>query len=215
MIRFLIISFLSSLLLISCSLKTTEGLRKVNVDKIQIENLYFSNAAVDYIYKARVEVYNKKFGGILIVKKIAPESYRIVFTTEFGSKLFDFQFEGDKFTRNFVIEDLDKKFIINILRDDFKLLLNEKAEVLEVFASDMQNVYKTQDGSRFNFYFIDRKSERLEKIVNTSKTKEKVEIGFISSEIGAGEFKETIADTIAITHKNIELKIDLKKFKKE
>lgn len=192
----------------SCSLKTTEGLRQVHFNKAEVENPYFSNTEIDYVYKAKIEVYGKNFGGILIIKKISPENHRVVFTTEFGSKLFDFQFEGDTFTKHFVVEDLDKEFIVNILKDDFKLLVNESAKVLAVYESKNQRIYKTQSDERLNFYFLEDKSEKLKKIVNTSKTKEKVEIDFSSSE-------ENIADIIAIKHNNIKLTIDLEKFKKE
>jgi hypothetical protein len=208
MIRFLAISLLATVVLTSCSLKTTEGLRQVPFTKIEVENPYFSNAEIDYVYKAKIEVYGKNFGGILIIKKIAAESHRVVFTTEFGSKLFDFQFEDDTFTKNFVVEELDKKFIINILKDDFKLLVNEKAKILEVYESENQRIYKTHNDERFNFYFINAGTGQLQKIVNTSKTKEKMEIDFTSSD-------GKIADTIAIKHNNIKLTIDLEKFKKE
>ena len=208
MIRLLAISFLSIFVLTSCSLKTTEGLRQVHFDKVEVENPYFSNTEIDYVYKAKIEVYGKNFGGILILKKLAPENHRIVFTTEFGSKLFDFQFEGDTFTKHFMVEDLDKKFIVNILRDDFKLLVNEKAKVLSVYESSNQRIYKTESGKRFNFYFLEDASEKLGKIVNSSKAKEKLEINFTSSD-------GKIADVIAIKHNNIKLKIDLEKFKKE
>lgn len=208
MIRFLIISFLSSFILMSCSLKTTEGLREIHFNRVEVENLYFSNPAIDYVYKAKIQLYGKNFGGILIIKKLGFENHRVVFTTEFGSKLFDFQFEGDTFTKHFVVEDLDKKFIINILRKDFTLLVNESAKVLAVYEAKNQKVYKTQSRKRLNFYFVDDASEKLHKIVNTSKTKEKMEIGFISSE-------ENIADIIIIKHNNIKLTIDLEKFKKE
>lgn len=208
MTRFLAISVLSIFVFASCSLKTTEDLRQVNFNKLEVENPYFSNTEIDYVYKAKIEVYGKNFGGILILKKIAPENHRVVFTTEFGSKIFDFQFDGDTFTKNFVVEDLDKKFIVNILKDDFKLLVNEKAKVLSVYEATNQRIYKTESDNRFNFYFLDDKSDKLEKIINTSKTKEKVEIDFTSSE-------ENIADIIAIKHNNIKLTIDLEKFKKE
>lgn len=206
MIRFLTISLLAILSLTSCSLKTTEGLRSMPLNKVEIENPYFSNPEIDYVYKAKIEVYGKNFGGILIIKKNAPESHRIVFTTEFGSKLFDFQFEGNNFTKNFVVEEFDRKFIINILKDDFKLLVNQKIKILEAYVSDNHKVYKTQNGKRFNFYFFDSDSEHLQKIVNTSKTKEKVKIDFTSSE-------GKIVDTIAIKHNNIKLQIGLVKFK--
>ncbi|MCB0464813.1 MAG: hypothetical protein KDC78_03925 [Aequorivita sp.] len=208
MIRFLAISFLSIFTLASCSLKTTEGLRQVHFNKIEVENPYFSNAEIDYVYKAKIEIYKKNFGGILIIKKLGPENHRVVFTTEFGSTLFDFEFEGDTFTKHFITEDLDKKIIVNILKDDFKLLVNESAKVLAVYESKNQRIYKTESDESFNFYFLEDNLEKLEKIVNTSKTKEKVVIDFTSSE-------ENIAEAIVIQHNNIKLKIDLEKFKKE
>ncbi len=208
MIRFLAISLFAIVLLNSCSLKATEGLRRVPLTKSVIENPYFSNPEIDYVYKAKIEVYGKNFGGILIIKKTGSRNHRVVFTTEFGSKLFDFQFEEDIFTKNFVVEDFDRKFIINVLKDDFKLLVNEEAKVVESYVSHNQNVYKTKSDSRFNFYFVEAESGKLKSIVNTSKTKEKVNIDFTSSD---GE----IADTIAIQHNNIKLKIDLEKFKRE
>ena len=208
MIRLLAISFFSIVAFASCSLKTTEGLRQVHFNKTEIENPYFSNAEIDYVYKAKIEVYGKNFGGILIIKKIGNQNHRIVFTTEFGNKLFDFQFDGDTFTKHFVAEDLDKKFIVNILKYDFKLLVDENANVLAVFESKNQRIYQTETAERFNFYFLGNESEQLEKIINTSKTKEKVVIDFTSSD-------GKIADVIAIKHNNIKLKIDLEKFKKE
>ncbi len=208
MIRFLAISFLAILVFTGCSLKTTEGLRKVSPEKTEIENPYFSNPEIDYVYKARIALYNKTFGGILIIKKTGKESHRVVFTTEFGSKLFDFEFQGDTFTKHFILPDLDKKFIVNILRDDFDVLVSEKVEVSEQFSSENERVYKTEWGNRFGFYFFEKNAGQLQKIIKTSKTKEKVEIDFSNSE-------ENVAGNIAIKHNNFKLKIDLEKFKEE
>ena len=213
MIRFLVISLSLVFSLTSCSLKTTEGLRPIDLNEVAklnkvVENLYFSNPEIDYVYKAKIKVYNKNFGGILIVKKTGPENHRVVFTTEFGSKLLDFQFDGDKFTKNFVVKDLDKKFIINILRDDFELLITEKSDILETFSSEVHNVLKTQSEERFNYYFFEKETRKLQKIINTTKRKEKVEVNFTSTE-------KEIADIISIKHNNFKLTIDLEKFKKE
>src|SRR5690554_2851026 len=206
MIRSLAISTFFVLFFSSCSLKTTEGLRPSALSGAKISNPYFSDPEMDYVYKAKIEVLNKNFGGILIVKKTAPQSHRIVMTTEFGGKLLDFQYENDIFIKNYVIEELDRKFILNILKEDFRLLLLENANILAAYGSDSNQVYKTQYGKRFNFYFIEKSSDRLEKIVNSTKTKEKVTVYFTSS-------NGTIAENISIKHNNFKLKIDLEKFK--
>lgn len=206
MIRFLAISLI--FILSSCSLQTTEGLRQTELKLDKISNPYFANQSIDYVYKAKIDVYNNNLGGILIIKKTGPKSHRIVMTTEFGGKLLDLEFDGDTFTKNFVIEELDRKFILNVLQADFELMLIDKAVVVDAYVSDTHRVFKTQNDKRYNFYFINKSCKKLEKIVNTSKTKEKVEINFSSSD---GE----IAEGISIVHNNIKLKIDLEKFKED
>src|SRR5690606_33245610 len=84
-----------------------------------IKNPYFSDASKDYIYKASIDVYGKNFGGLLIIKKIANNQHRVAFTTEMGSKLFDFTFTEDDFKVNFILDELNKKILINILKKDF------------------------------------------------------------------------------------------------
>jgi hypothetical protein len=180
--------------------------------KKEVINPYFSESTTDYIYKAKVDIYGKYFGGILIIKKVAEDSHRVVFTTEFGSKIFDFLYEGDTFTKNFVLEDLDRRIIVNTLGKDFKLLISEKAKVLEQFASEGVTVYKTKADNGYNFYFYEVASERLDKLIKTSKHKEKVTIVFESS--NASE-EGIVAEKITINHSNIKLKIDLDYFKKD
>ena len=208
MMRFLAISFFAILVLTSCSLKTTEGLRQIAFTKSEAKNVYFANPQIDYVYKAKIELYRKNFGGILIIKKLGVSDHRVVFTTEFGSTLFDFQFGEDSFTKHFVVDELDKKPIINLLKKDFRLLLKEKAEVETAFSSPQHLIYKTINGNGFNFYYFGKFTDSLEKIVSTSKTKEKFEIDFQSE-------KGKLAENIVIKHNDINLKIDLEKFKKE
>ena len=205
--RFLPISILF-LLITSCSLQTTKNLIVKEVSHIEVDNPYFSNTYIDYIYKAKIDIYGRKFGGILIIKKIDENSHRVVFTTEFGNKLFDFLFENDTVINNFVIEELDKKFIVNTLRNDFKLLVSEKNKVLNQFDSGLEDIYKTIDGKQFNFYFINKKSHTLDKIVRTSKSKVIVEVLFTNVE-------SVIVNSILIHHKNIKLNIALELFKKD
>tara|TARA_R110002049_G_scaffold1687_15_gene12841 strand:- start:470 stop:1090 length:621 start_codon:yes stop_codon:yes gene_type:complete len=205
--RFLVINLILLLFCSSCSLKTTEGLRSVGVKSSEITNPYFSNQQTDYVYKAKIDVYGRYFGGILIIKKIGKDAHRVVFTTEFGSKLFDFLYEGDTFTKNYILEDLDRKLVVNTLRNDFKLLITEKIEVVEQFTSNKWEVYRSDYGKRFGFYFFKQNSEVLEKIVYTSKTKEKLEINF--------EASDSIAEMITIAHQSIKLNIDLAYLKKD
>lgn len=213
MMRFLLISFLV-FVTSSCALKTTKGLQTTEISEATVVNPYFSDTAVDYVYKAKIAVYGNNFGGIVIIKKVGVNKHRVVFTTEFGSKIFDFLFEGDQFTKNFILEDLDKKILVNTLRKDFKLLLTETMPVQEQFVSDDYKVYKSVAENRYNFYFFTNPQGQLQKIVNTSKSKEKVVVlvtPLISETLSEAKM---IADKIAINHQNIKLSITMDYFKK-
>lgn len=191
------------LIFTSCSLKTTQGLVKESSTSTSFQNVYFSDIQKDYVYKSTIEVYGNYFGGIMIFKKIKNNHHRIVFTTEFGNKIFDFELENGQFKKNFIIEKLDRKFIVNTLKRDFQILLKEKSKVLNSYRQNSVKVYQTAINKRYNFYFVNAKDRILEKIVHTSKFKEKTDFIFKNIE-------DNIAKIIIITHKDIKLKIKLK-----
>lgn len=169
-----------------------------------INNLYFSNSNQDYIYKANIEVYNNTFGGLFIVKKIGEEHHRIVFTTEMGNKLFDFTFNKDNFTVNYILDDLNKKILINILQKDFKVLITENLKVENAYSSNSEVIKKTTLDNKKYFYF---ETPEISKIIRANNYKEKVR--FLFSKIN-----NNIAEHIEIIHSNIKLKINLKSITK-
>lgn len=205
--RYLLISILF-LIQTSCALQMTKDWVRSEPTKEYVENSYFSELIADYVYKAKITVYGHKFGGILIIKKLGEEEHRVVFTTEFGNKLFDFSYQKNTFKKNFIVEDLDKKMIVNTLQKDFKLLISERAKVEEQYNMDDEIVFKTSNDKRSNFYFINKKTHTLDKIVNASKSKQKMEVLY-------KEIIDGMANNIWINHHNINLQIELKKFVKK
>lgn len=187
----------------SCSLKTTQGLVKGSSSDASFKNVYFSDTQKDYVYKSTIEVYGNYFGGIIIIKKIGENHHRVVFTTEFGNKIFDFEFNKELFKKNFIIEKLDKGFIVNILKKDFQILLKEESKVLHFYTQKNTKVYQTTVNKRFNFYFVNANNGVLQKIVHTSKFKEKTDFIF-------NNIEKNVAKNIKVIHKNIKLKIALK-----
>ena len=77
--------------------------------------------------------------------------------------------------------------------------------MLNQFDSGLEDIYKTIDDKQFNFYFINKKSHTLDKIVRTSKSKVIVEVLFTNVE-------SVIVNSILIHHKNIKLNIALELF---
>ncbi len=202
-IKFILISLLILLGLSSCTLSTTKDLVETNITKTIFTNPYFSDTTKDYVYKANIEVYGKHLGGLMIIKKTANKHHRVVFATEFGSKILDMELINDTFKINFVLDELNKKIILNTLKKDFKILLQENHSIEKTYSNDGAIVYQSQVDKRTNFFFVNDCSRELKKIVNTSKTKEKVVVTFDTIE-------KSLAKEVSINHKNIKLKIELR-----
>tara|TARA_R110002049_G_scaffold115293_2_gene267181 strand:- start:303 stop:908 length:606 start_codon:yes stop_codon:yes gene_type:complete len=197
--RYLLSSF--CLLFIACgSYPKKQNFQIKETQTHTILNSYFSNENKDYVYKANIAVYDNNFSGIFIVKKLGESNHRIVFTTEMGNKIFDFSFVDDIFKVNFIIEDMDKAILINILKKDFKALVQEKLTVIKSYTLQDTLVYETKVWNKKHYYF---KTQQLDKVTRVGNGKEKV--AFLFSEIN-----DTIANQIDIIHSNIKLSINLK-----
>lgn len=201
MIRFLLISLLS-LFFFSCKSYQIENAKKKENGVATFDNRYFSNPETDYVYKAHIEVYGNQLSGIFIAKRMNDTLHRVVFTTDFGNKLLDFELSENDFKVNYIMEDLNRKIIVNTLRDDFRLLLKTRHAVTDVFENDDFVIYKSADKKRFNYFYESKKENKLTRLINATKSKEKIIFGF--------ESKNSIfAEHITIQHKNIKLKIEL------
>lgn len=165
-------------------------------------NSYFANTSLDYIYKANFEVFKKHFGGILIVKKIKQGEFRIVFTTEFGNKLFDFELKNGDIEIKYIVEALNNEQAINMICDDFKTLLFESAEIDGQYDNDIDYILKSNTNEIQTYYVVSKDSKVLKKILRTVKNKEKLSIEFKEIENG-------IANSILINHNKFNTRLNL------
>ena len=206
-ILYLIISGCLAAIFSGCAVKKVDGFQEKALEQRIYKATYFSDPAIDYVYKAHISVYGNDLGGIFIAKQIAENTHRVAFTTEFGNKLFDFTLTDTDFTVNYILEELDRKIILNTLKKDFMLLFRKVHPIKEMYENSESDVYKSKDGNRYNYLFADKKSQNLTQIVNATKSKEKVIISFVPE-------TNTLAKKIIINHKNIKLTIELDYLKK-
>lgn len=197
MIRYLLISAFFTLF-ISCKSYQVQDAVSVDNSLQFVQNQYFSDVSLDYVYKTHIEIYGNKMGGIFIAKRINDSIHRMVLTTDFGNKLLDFEISENSFKVNFIIDNLDKKIIINTLRDDFRTLLQVNSKVFKTYKRNNEVIYQTENNA---YYYFDEVSRNLTKIIKTNKRKEKIVFTFDSK-------KTTFAENINIQHFNIKLKID-------
>ncbi|WP_232622905.1 hypothetical protein [Pareuzebyella sediminis] len=168
---------------------------------MKIENPYFSDARQDYVYKATINAFDQRLGGLLIIKKIGLEHHRVVFTTEMGNTIFDFTLQGSDFKVNQILKEIDRKIVLDLFRKDFEILIKEQAPVTKSFTDGSDLVLELNSRHKKHYYFY--VDNQLKKIARTGNGNEKV--SFLFSGI-----KGNIAREIRIDHSNIDLKIALK-----
>lgn len=172
-------------------------------DSVDIyNNVYFSDKKYDYVYKANVEAYGNNLGGIVVIKKIADSSHRVVFTTDFGNKLLDFSISQGEFKVNFVVDGLNNRRLLGILESDFRLLLNEVFEIDQTLIADNVIIYKSSQKRGANYLYLTENGKKLFRIVNTSGTKERITFDFQNK-------SDIFAESIEITHHNLPFKMKL------
>lgn len=198
--RYLLISI--AIILVSCGTYSKRNNFKKSFSSTNIiTNPYFSDTSKDYVYKADINLYKRSFSGLFIVKKLGYDHHRLVFTTKMGNTIFDFSFEGKNFRINSILEDMDKKIILNILQKDFKILLQKNAMVKNTYSLGDTIIFETTIDHGKYYYF--NSGKQLRKIIFANNRKEKT--AFIFSEINEG-----FAKNIQILHKAIKLSITLK-----
>ena len=202
--RFLLLSFLYSLIFlsfISCKTFELKDVKPVSNSEKEVENLYFSSNE-DYVYKCQMEVYSNDISGILIIKKISETTHRVVITSDFGNKMIDFEISENDFKLNYVLADLDKKMVINFLRNDFQELLKRNFLVNESFENEDSKIYVSNVDKKQYYLFFDKNSGLLNQIVYTKNSREKIDFSFEAK-------KHTFAETINLQHKDYKINIKL------
>ncbi|MDT7828602.1 hypothetical protein RQM65_07995 [Pricia sp. S334] len=198
--RILISSLIAFACIACASYPKKNGFEAVENIAIKVLNPYFSDRAKDYVYKAKVEAFDKTFGGLLILKKLGINHHRIVFTTEMGNTLFDFSFQNGGFRVNRIVKEMDRKILISILKKDFAALIVEQPPVLQTFIDNDNRVYATDILSKKHYFY--RSEGQLDKIVRVKNAKEKVVFLFSETEVHR-------AGKIEILHSGFPLAITL------
>lgn len=189
------------LLFVSCkTYKLTDAKSISNAEKT-VENLYFSSNE-DYVYKCQMDIYKNHVSGILIVKKINETTHRVVLTSDFGNKLIDFEISDNDFKLNYVLPDLDKKIVINFLKNDFQQLLKREYPVNESFENENSKIYLSKVDKKIYYLFFNKENGLLKQIIYTKNNKEKIDFSFDAK-------KHIFADSLNLQHKDFKINIKL------
>ncbi|MCA6067461.1 hypothetical protein JI747_009755 [Chryseobacterium sp. RG1] len=186
---------------VSCKTYKLTDVKTVSGSEKEVENLYFSSND-DYVYKCQMDIYKNHVSGILIIKKISETTHRVAMTSDFGNKLIDFEISDNDFKLNYVLPDLDKKIVINFLKNDFQQLLKRQYPVNESFENENSKIYLSKIDKKVYYLFFNKENNLLKQIIYTKNNKEKIDFTFDAK-------KHIFADSLNLQHKDFKINIKL------
>lgn len=164
-----------------------------------------------FLFKTNITVYGKDYSGLLVTKQMSPQDYRVIFTTELGMKLFDFEFKDTAFTLHYCVPQFNKPKLLKIIQKDIQtLLMNDMNKKIFVSYADKEGlfyIHKTNTEKMSNYYFTKKNSAHLVKIEHAKKRRKKTTFTL-------SNYQNDFPSNILIQHHDIKLKIELNLLKK-
>ncbi len=202
--------FLISLLFVgfsACKTYYPAGVIRTEISDSTYQNTYFSGDSA-YLYKTQVDVYGNQLSGVLVIKKIDDNTHRVALTSAFGNTLLDVIIAENEMKVKYVMDDLNRKFLLKTLEADFRMILTQHHLIQEKFVTGQDTVYKSKIKKEFYYFFNSNKTNQLYQISLASKSKEKVKVNITPK-------SRTFAENIVIQHYNIKLRIELSEYRIE
>jgi len=206
--KYFLYIIISVLFFYSCSYPIRKGYSKAEYKEVSVLKSDFKKV----VYRTSIDVYGKHFSGIMVIKKIEKDtSYRLVFLSELGMKIFDFEFNNnlkDQFKIHQILEPINKKLLINTLRQDFELFLKlyPKNITSTSYISDNSTIEKIKYNGLNNYYIFNNDSNYVTSILQKGWLFKKL----IISNTG---YSNNSPDNVNFTHKGINLIINLSKIR--
>ena len=162
-----LISILLALVLTSCG--ATKGLRTTGKRVVQRSELYpiidQQGEKKEAWFNISIQFYKNENSGQLLVKQTSDSLTRVLFTTPFGFKIFDFAITPYDFKVLSCIDPLRKKKILRIFEKDFRLMFCPYTSVRasKIYSSKNDTtieVYKLKN-SGTSYYWINSRKKAL------------------------------------------------------
>ncbi|HET6225611.1 MAG TPA: hypothetical protein VFF27_04975 [Bacteroidia bacterium] len=206
----LLLSSFLAFFLSACSFGHYKRLSPATADSTSLHSI-FGDHFNSFLFKTNIHIYGRDFSGLLVTKQLKPSDYRVIFTTELGMKLFDFEFTDSAFTVQYCVPQFNRPALLKTIQQDIEIILMTrlKNQPLQAF-TDKQNehlVVRQAVGKFSNYYFTDKKNKQLVKIEHAKGQLKKTTFDL-------SNYSEDIPGLIQIQHHDLKLKIELALLKK-
>jgi hypothetical protein len=194
-----------------CSLALFPGYRPCSTTPASAPESWFATDSGHFLFNTSIDIYKKHFSGLMVVKPLPAEHFRVVFLTEVGIKIFDMEFSADSAAKvHYIMDAMNRKAMINTLDRDISLvLMMAKAGIMPECLSQRKSddlVYLYRNQGRKNYYFM--KSHSVKPYLAR-------QTGCITNKANARLYgsPESGLDSVLIGHENIRLSLNLYRIK--
>jgi hypothetical protein len=206
----LLLSSFLAIFLSACSFGHYKRLSPAATDTLSLKPI-FGDHFNSFLFKTNIHIYGKDFSGLLVTKQLKPADYRVIFTTELGMKLFDFEFTDSAFTVQYCVPQFNRPALLKTIQQDIEIILMTKLKnhPLQAFTDkqDMYLVFKQPEGKFSNYYFTDKKNKQVVKIEHAKGQLKKTTFAL-------NNYSDDIPGLIHIQHHDLKLTIELALLKK-
>jgi hypothetical protein len=195
------------LLLNSCSMSLFNGYYRNGTDAGHAPISWFQADTGHYLFNTKIDLMKNHFSGLMVVKPVGKDNFRVVFLTQVGLKVFDMEFFPDKDSKvHYIMDAMNKKALIKTLTNDLSLVLmngfsgKEPIVLYEKDSSDL--IYRYINGSRKCYYYVESSFVNPYRVKQTAGITNKVKADLYGTAAKG-------IDSIKISHYNIRLSISL------
>lgn len=201
-----IIFLFSFLLFFSCTNDYKNLIIQPNIQpEVKIIPSIFENKKKATVFNASFAYKDYFASGLMVIKPIKKEHFRIVFTAKMGQTLLDTELTPTDFIIKKSIPQLDRKLLFNLLEKDLRLICDThagKAVALQA-KNEQVDIFRIKTEKGFRYFYYNASDELINKIERGSKRKKKVVVDLEN-------YKNDFPEKITIAHQGIQLMIEMK-----
>lgn len=148
----------------SCHPKVLKGLMEEEIYELEsINGLIEFDQNNEAYYRAKIEAFDQKISGQLIIKK-EDSSYRAVMITDFGLKVIDLEIdENGSYEVNHIMKHMDYDFVKESFALNLLMLLPNNQNDSFVFYSNENQLLIQYPPLNMIYYFNDKHIEKVER----------------------------------------------------
>jgi hypothetical protein len=205
--RNLVLILLSVFFFSGCSVSLFKGYQKdpgyTGAEPVS----WFVTDSGHFLFSTKIDMMKNHLSGLMVIKPMTGDTYRVVFITEVGLKIFDMEFFAAKPAKvHYIIEAMDRNIVVNTLTNDIGLILMTRISGLKpnVFRdkSTQKIAFRYRDNGKKYYYQVSGDEGRFYKVVHKSGMAGKVHADLYGNEVSG-------IDSIKISHFNVKLSINL------